>query len=78
MTDPDEPQSWVQWHDGTWAPVYADGWTGDPVSLADVLEASSGSGSLGSEPEQGALGVPIIDVDPVSVVDHQEADETSP
>ncbi len=35
----DEPQAWVQWDDGTWSPVYADGWTGEPVSLADLLAA---------------------------------------
>ncbi|MBF6286909.1 hypothetical protein [Nocardia cyriacigeorgica] len=76
MTDPDEPQSWVQWSDGTWAPVYADGWTGEPVSLSDVLEAGMRAAELDGAPEQSALGVPVIDVDPVSVVD-KETGETS-
>ncbi|WP_280201411.1 hypothetical protein [Nocardia cyriacigeorgica] len=63
MTDPDEPQSWVQWSDGSWAPVYADGWTGDPVSLPEVLEAAVGPAGLGR---------PVIDVDPISVTDREE------
>ncbi|MBF6162077.1 hypothetical protein IU421_28120 [Nocardia cyriacigeorgica] len=61
MTAPEEPepQSWVQWSDGSWAPVYADGWTGDPVRLADMLGAAP----------SGELVVPCIDVDPLSVTD---------
>ncbi|MBF6416348.1 hypothetical protein [Nocardia cyriacigeorgica] len=62
MTAPEEPepQSWVQWSDGSWAPVYADGWTGDPVRLTDML---------GAAPLPGELVVPCIDVDPLSVTD---------
>ncbi len=44
----DEPQAWVQWDDGTWSPAYADGWTGEPVSLAEVLAAVTHGGPSGS------------------------------
>ncbi|AVH24109.1 hypothetical protein [Nocardia cyriacigeorgica] len=62
MTAPGEPepQSWVQWSDGSWAPVYADGWTGEPVRLTDMLGAARSSGELAG---------PYIDVDPLSVTD---------
>ncbi|MFE3446060.1 hypothetical protein ACFXNW_23785 [Nocardia sp. NPDC059180] len=40
MAEEPEPQSWVQWSDGSWAPVYADGWTGDPVTFAGMLGAA--------------------------------------
>ncbi|WP_255342571.1 hypothetical protein [Nocardia sp. CNY236] len=32
----DEPQGWVQWRDGSWSPVFADGWTGEPKERADI------------------------------------------
>ncbi|TLF73237.1 hypothetical protein [Nocardia cyriacigeorgica] len=58
--DEPEPQSWVQWADGSWAPVYADGWTGDPVRISEIL---------GAAPSSGELVGPYIDVDPLSVTD---------
>ncbi|WP_280479757.1 hypothetical protein [Nocardia cyriacigeorgica] len=59
-SDEPEPQSWVQWSDGSWAPVYADGWTGEPVTLAGILDAAT---------SRGELTGPCIDVDPLSVTD---------
>lgn len=67
----DEPQAWVQWDDGTWSPVYADGWTGEPVSLADVLATVTPAATLATATEPDALGVPIIDVEPLEVVDQE-------
>ncbi|MBF6440207.1 hypothetical protein [Nocardia cyriacigeorgica] len=67
MTAPDEPepQSWVQWSDGSWAPVYADGWTGEPVRLTEML---------GAAPSSGELVGPYIDVDPLSVTDTESTE----
>ncbi|NEW27230.1 hypothetical protein [Nocardia cyriacigeorgica] len=70
MTEPeDAPESWVQWDDGSWSPVYADGWTGDRVSLADVLEAAAGPAGIDR---------PIIDVAPISVRDREGVNMLEP
>jgi hypothetical protein len=74
VIDPEDvPRQWVQWHeDGMWAPVFADGWTGEPVTAEQMLAARAAAAVLESADEPAALGVPVIDVDPVSVRDREE------
>jgi len=33
----EEPSAWLQHDDGTWSPVYPDGWTGTPFSYAQMI-----------------------------------------
>lgn len=54
----DEPRALIVFHDGRVAGLGEDGW---PIEPDDAPEID----------ERGALDVPVIDVDPVTVVDHE-------
>lgn len=74
MTSPDSDiTAWVEWHDsGMWAPLYADGFTGDPMPREAMLDSIAKSRELDTAQEPAGLGRPVIDVDPVYVSDREE------
>ncbi|MGX1807171.1 hypothetical protein ACWIGI_15770 [Nocardia sp. NPDC055321] len=38
----ERPRSWLQFADGTWEPVWADGSVGDPEMVSNLVEAVCG------------------------------------
>ncbi|WP_280466791.1 hypothetical protein [Nocardia cyriacigeorgica] len=74
MTSPDSDiTAWVEWHTtGMWAPLYADGFTGDPMTHAEMLDAIAEQRELEAAAEPAGLGRPVIDVDPLYVNDREE------
>lgn len=63
MIDPDEPQCWVQWDDGTWSPVYADGWTGERLPASALLAAMADRVPSGTDPGVKGVGQGSTPVD---------------
>lgn len=74
MTSPDSDiTAWVEWHStGMWAPLYADGFTGEPMTHAEMLDAIAEQRELEAVAEPASLGRPVIDVDPLYVNDREE------
>lgn len=62
----ERPRAWLQYEDGSWAPVAEDGWIGPSITVEDLLTvARQGLDAL----EAAGFLAEIIDVEPVSVVD---------
>ncbi|MFE3256663.1 hypothetical protein ACFXPS_28355 [Nocardia sp. NPDC059091] len=62
----EQPRAWLQYEDGSWAPVAKDGWVG-PSITADDLRAVAQQDL--DELEAAGFITEIIDVEPLSVVD---------
>lgn len=69
--DPEDlPRQWVQWSEtGMWAPVFADGRTGEEMTFAEMVTARKVAAEIEGIHPPSELEVPTIDVDPVSVLD---------
>ncbi|MGW4123639.1 hypothetical protein [Nocardia sp. NPDC004711] len=67
----DRPAGWLQYLDGSWAPVGHDGWIGPPITAADLLEVASHD--LAALEAAGFIGE-VIDVEPLAVVDVEHGD----
>lgn len=39
----ERPRSWIQYSDGTWEPVWADGSVGDPDTVSNLVQAIHGN-----------------------------------
>ncbi|MEC3953623.1 hypothetical protein VMT65_11320 [Nocardia sp. CDC153] len=45
LLNDERPAAWLQYADGSWAPVAEDGWVGPPITAEDLLAvAQQGSG----------------------------------
>lgn len=62
----ERPAAWLQYQDGSWAPVAEDGWVGPSITVEDLRavaeqdpDALEGAGFI----------IEIVDVEPLSVVD---------
>ncbi|GAB2532283.1 hypothetical protein [Nocardia heshunensis] len=62
----ERPAAWLQYEDGSWAPVAEDGWIGPPITVEDLLTVARHD--LDALEAAGFL-TEIIDVEPLSVVD---------
>ncbi|BAW09255.1 hypothetical protein [Nocardia seriolae] len=62
----ERPVAWLQYEDGSWAPVAEDGWVGPSITVEDLLAvARQDLDAL----EAAGFVTEIIDVEPLSVVD---------
>ncbi|MVU76019.1 hypothetical protein GPX89_02025 [Nocardia sp. ET3-3] len=62
----ERPRAWLQYEDGSWAPVAEDGWIGPSITVEDLLTVARQD--LDALEAAGFL-TEIIDVEPLSVVD---------
>lgn len=53
----ERPARWLQYHDGSWAPVWQDGWVGEPFTIADLLQVVHDPAAL---EEPGANGNSVL------------------
>ncbi|MGW2666109.1 hypothetical protein ACWCW7_34580 [Nocardia tengchongensis] len=66
LLNEDRPAGWLQYQDGSWAPVGQDGWVGPPIKAADLIEvARRDFAAL----EAAGFVTEIIDIEPLEVVD---------
>lgn len=66
LLDEDRPVGWVQYRDGSWAPVASDGWVGPPITAVELLQATHRDlAAL----EAAGLITTVVDTEPLSVVD---------
>ncbi|WP_405484689.1 hypothetical protein [Nocardia sp. NBC_00511] len=64
----DRPAGWLQYHDGSWAPVGHDGRVGPAITTDDLLAvAREDLAAL----EEAGLIAEVIDVDPLEVIDFE-------
>lgn len=62
----ERPAAWLQYGDGSWAPVAEDGWVGPSITVEDLLTvARQDLNAL----EAAGFVTDIIDVEPLSAVD---------
>ncbi|MFE3196282.1 hypothetical protein ACFXHA_45305 [Nocardia sp. NPDC059240] len=62
----DRPAGWLQYLDGSWAPVAEDGRVGPPITAEDLIEVAQRD--LSELVEAGFI-TEIIDIEPLEVVD---------
>ncbi|WP_306359559.1 hypothetical protein [Nocardia sp. CC227C] len=71
----DRPGGWVQYHDGSWAPVWRDGLVGPPFTIAELIRlAGADVAMLGG----GGVASVVIDVEPVDVLDTENREDWPP
>ncbi|APA96803.1 hypothetical protein [Nocardia seriolae] len=64
----DRPAGWLQYHDGSWAPVGYDGKVGTAITADDLLAvAREDLAAL----EEAGLITEVIDVEPLEVIDFE-------
>ncbi|MEV6139004.1 hypothetical protein AB0L63_23655 [Nocardia sp. NPDC051990] len=64
----DRPAGWLQYHDGSWAPVGHDGRVGPTITTDDLLAvAREDLAAL----EEAGLITEVIDVEPLEVIDFE-------
>ncbi|MFE5284427.1 hypothetical protein ACFRAQ_05585 [Nocardia sp. NPDC056611] len=66
LLDEDRPVGWVQYRDGSWAPVTSDGWVGPPITAVELLQATHRD--LAALEAAGLIAT-VVDTEPLSVVD---------
>ncbi|WP_459961609.1 hypothetical protein [Nocardia sp. IFM 10818] len=64
----DRPAGWLQYHDGSWAPVGHDGRVGPPITTDDLLAVARDD--LATLEEAGLI-TQVIDVEPLEVIDFE-------
>ncbi|MFE3796503.1 hypothetical protein [Nocardia tengchongensis] len=64
----DRPAGWLQYHDGSWAPVGYDGRVGTAITADDLLAVAHED--LAALEEVGLI-TEVIDVDPLEVIDFE-------
>ncbi|MBF6060471.1 hypothetical protein IU500_06720 [Nocardia terpenica] len=64
----DQPAGWLQYHDGSWAPVGYDGGVGPAITADDLLAVAHEDLAALVEVE---LITEVIDVDPLEVIDFE-------
>lgn len=61
----ERPACWIQYHDGSWAPVWRDGHVGPSFTISQLIQLAADEIAV----LDAGLATCVIDVEPLEVVD---------